>query len=106
MEVQKRPSKILSKLKDLSNAERHKIWGIKSLEERSTRGDLIQTYKTANGIESIDWFSGLQLVSDSRTGASMSHSKRLNREVFLSKACYGLLVNVRHEFILKRGTWH
>ena len=39
------------------------------MEERRTRGDLIQTYKTVNGLEKIDWYSGVQFVSDSGTNA-------------------------------------
>ena len=108
--VQRRASKIPTRLKNLPYEERLKIWGITSLEERRTRGDLIQTYKTVNGIESIDWYSGLQFVSDSRTRAATSHSKRLKREVFPSRACNDFchFVNVRHEFFLNRvtGYWN
>ena len=76
-----------------------KICGIKSLKRRRTSEDLIQTYKTVNGLESIDWYSGLQFVSDSRTRAESSHSKHLKREAFPSKACNDFFhfVNVRHE---------
>ena len=48
------------------------IWCIISLEERRTRGYLIQTYTTGNGLESIDWYSGQQFVSD-------SHKHRVTR---------------------------
>ena len=65
-----------------------------SLEERWTRRYLIQTYKTANGLESIDWYSGLQLVSDSRTRAATSHSKRLKREVFPSTASNDFVISL------------
>ena len=81
-----------------------------SLEERKTRGDLIQTYKIVNGLEWIDCYSGLQFVSNSRTRAATSHSKRLKGEVFISKACndFCQFVNVRHEFLLNRltGRWN
>ena len=52
--VQRRASKIPFKLKNLPYEERLKIWDITSLQERRTRGDLIQTNKTVNGLESID----------------------------------------------------
>ena len=44
------------------------------MEERKTRGDLIHTQKTVNGLESIDWYSGLQFVSDSRTRVASNES--------------------------------
>ena len=108
--VQRRASKIPTKLNDLPCEERLKIYGITLLEEMRTRVDLIQTYKIVNGLESIDWYSGLQFVSnsDSRTRAAVSHSKLLKRKVFPSKAfkdiCY--FVNVRYEFLRNRVTWH
>ena len=100
--------KIRNKLEDILYEERLKIWGIASLEERRTRGDLIQTYKIVNGLKSIDWYSGLYFVSDSHTIAAMINSKLLKREVFSSKACYDFchFVNVRHEFLVNRITGH
>ena len=63
-----------------------------------------------NDLESIDWYSGLHFVSDLRTRAAMSHSKRLEREVFTSKACNDFchFVEVRHECFLNRvtGNWN
>ena len=97
--VEKRASKIPSSLKDLPYEKRVKIQGIASLEERRTRGDLIQTYKIVNCLESFDWHSCLQFVSDSRTGAATRQSKRLKREVFPLKACnyFCHFVNVRQK---------
>ena len=93
-------------LNDLPYEERLKIWGITSLEERRTRGDLIQTYKIVNGFELFDWHSGLQFVTKSRTRAATSNSKRMKREVFPSKVCNDFchFVNVRHKFLLNRVT--
>ena len=108
--VQRRASKIPTRLRDLRYEENLQKWGITSLEERRTKGDLIQTYKTVNGLESIDWYSHLQFVSDSRNRAAMSHSKRLKGEIFPSKACSDFchFFNVRHEFFLNRvaGNWN
>ena len=108
--VQRRASKIPTRLKYLQYKYRLKIWGITSLEERRTKYDLIQTYKIVNGLESIDWNSGLQFVSDSRTIAATSQSKQLKKEVFPSKACNDFchFVNVRYEFLLNRvtGNWN
>ena len=58
------------------------------------------------GLESIDWYSGLQFVSDSPTGATTSHTKRLKREALPTKAYNDVFhcVNVRHEFFLNRET--
>ena len=90
--------------------ERLKIWGITSLEERRTRGDLIQKYKLVNGLVSFDCHSDLQFVSDSSTRAATSHSKCLKRDAFPSKAYNDFyhFANVRHEFLLNRVTryWH
>ena len=67
-------------------------------------------YKIVNGLESFDCHSGLQFVSESRTRTASSHTKRLKREAFPSKACHDFchFVNVRHEFLLNRvtGYWN
>ena len=108
--AQRHASKISIKLKDLLYEEILKIWGITSLEKWKTRVDLIQTYKTVNGLEFIDSYSGLQFLSGSSTRAATSHSKRLKREVFPSKVCNDFFhfVNVRHEYFLNgvMGNWN
>ena len=48
--VKRHASIIPSSLKDLPYEERLKIWGITSIEERRTRGDLIQMFKIVNGL--------------------------------------------------------
>ena len=50
--AQRRASKIPSYLKDLLYEKRLKFWGIKSLEERRTRGDILQRLKNVNGLKS------------------------------------------------------
>ena len=97
-----RATKIPIRLKDLPYENRLKIWGFTSLKKRRTKGDLIKTYTIVNGLESIDWYSGLQFVANSRTRAATSHSKWLKKVVFPSKACNDFchFINVKHEFLL------
>ena len=61
--------------------------------------------KTVNGLESIDWYFGLQFVCDSRARALTSDSKRLKMKVFPSRACNDFchFVNVRHELFLQQA---
>ena len=58
-------SKIPTKLKDLPCEKRLNIWGITSLEEPETRGDLIQSYKILNGLVLFEWYFGFQFISNS-----------------------------------------
>ena len=52
------------------------IWGISSLEKSRARGDLIQTCKIVNGLESIEWYSRLQFVSGWRTAQEQQQATR------------------------------
>ena len=74
--------------------------GITSSQEQSTRGDLIQTCKTKNGLESSDCYSGLRFVSDWRTREATSARRALKLEAFPSTAFdnFCRFVNDRHEF--------
>ena len=81
-------------------------WVLRSLEEQWTRSDLIQNYKTVDGLESIYWYSGIHFFPDSPIRAATSQPKHLKREVLPSKACYDFcdFFNVRHEFSLNKVT--
>ena len=102
--VQRRASKIPLEMKKLSYEERLKVWNLTTLEERRTRGDLIQMYKIRNELENIQWFRGPQLAPHTNTRSETQNNFRLSREPFSSRACndYGHYVSVRDEFFVNR----
>ena len=110
--VQERATRIPSTHKNLSYAERLKLWGITSLEERRKRGDAIELYKTLNGIEEVDWINPPTIkASIANTGPASSvrgHSLRINRETFNSKLRndHAAAVSARHCFFRNRVTPH
>ena len=53
--VQRRATKLVKELKDLSYSDRMKELDIPSLKHRRLRGDLIQTFKIKNCIDDLDW---------------------------------------------------
>lgn len=53
--VQKRVSKLVPKLKNLSYEARIKELGLTTLEDRRTRGDIIETFKMLKGISNVDY---------------------------------------------------
>ena len=53
-EIQRRATKLISGLRDLSYEERLKECGLTTLETRRLRGDQIEVFKIFNGHENID----------------------------------------------------
>ena len=106
--IQRRASKIPLKMKNLAYEDRLKVWGITTLEERRTRGDLIQMYKTVNELEVINWYSGPQFVLHRNTRATNKNDMCLRRENFSSRARndFSHFVSVRHNFFLNRVSEH
>ena len=56
--VQRRSSKTPLDMRHKPYEERLKIWNLTSLEERRTRGDLIQMYKIFRNPDSFNWYEG------------------------------------------------
>ena len=52
--IQRRATKIVLSLKDMSYDEKLKRLGLTTLRERSVRGDIFEVFKIFNGIEKID----------------------------------------------------
>ena len=52
--VQKRMTRVLPDLKNMSYPERLKILGLTTLESRRLRGDLIEVFKVVKGFDNID----------------------------------------------------
>ena len=82
--VQRRATKLVPILKNLSYADRLKKLGLTTLEERRIRGDMIQYYKCLNGYNTVDWFCPNMTVSTSSllgpAGGIRGNKPRLNRQ--------------------------
>ena len=65
--IQRRATKIIPELRDLSFEERLKECGLTILETRRLRGDQIEVFKILNGYENIDRNMFFSLKKDSRT---------------------------------------
>ena len=102
--VQRRESRIPLVMRKLLYLERLKIKGLSTLEERRSRGDLIQMYKSLNGLEDINWYTGPRFAPATQTRSAGRNGSRLIKEPFPSSALnsFGHFVSVRHEFFLNR----
>ena len=65
--IQRRATKMIPELRDLSYEERLKECGLTTLETRWLRGDQIEVFKILNGYENIDRNMFFSLKKDSRT---------------------------------------
>ena len=65
--IQRRSTKIIPQLRDLSYEERLKECGLTTLEMRRLRGDQIEVFKILNGYENIDRNMFFSLKKDSKT---------------------------------------
>ena len=65
--IQRRATKMIPELRDLSYEERLKECGLTTLETRRLRGDEIEVFKILNGYEIIDRNMFFSLKKDSRT---------------------------------------
>ena len=82
--VQRRATKLVYSLKNLSYEDRLKKLGLTTLEERRIRGDMIQYFKCINGFNIVNWskpnlsVNSLNLVRPA--GSIIRHKHRLNRQ--------------------------
>ena len=65
--IQRRATKMIPELRDVSYEERLKECGLTTLETRRLRGDQIEVFKILNGYENIDRNMFFSLKKDSRT---------------------------------------
>ena len=65
--IQRRATKMIPELRDLSYEERLKECGLTTIETRRLRGDQIEVFKILNGYENIDRNMFFSLKKDSRT---------------------------------------
>ena len=65
--IQRKATKMIPELRDISYEERLKECGLTTLETRRLRGDQIEVFKILNGYENIDRNMFFSLKKDSRT---------------------------------------
>ena len=75
--IQRRATKMIPELRDLSYEERLKECGLTTLETRRLRGDQIEVFKILNGYENIDRNMFFSLKKDSRT---RGHEEKLVKD--------------------------
>ena len=78
--VQRRATKIVKTISNLSYEERLKHLGLPTLKYRQDRNDVIQVYKIMNGIDKLDVNTLFTMSTDSRTrGHNFKIVKQQNR---------------------------
>ena len=94
--VQRRATKIPKSLWTMSYSERLEILGFTTLEERRTRGDLIQMYKIVKGLDVVEWEEEIEFRNIRR-----GHELSFNRESFKSsnRNDFANYVSIRHKFL-------
>ena len=88
--IQHRVTRMVPGLRKLPYSERLEKLGLTTLEERRTRGDLIQTYKILNGIEKIELCVEPVFREEAIT---RGHKQRYSREVCANETRQNFLTN-------------
>ena len=65
--VQRRATKMITECRNLNYESRLNVLNLISLEDRRTRGDLIQVFKLVKGIDKVDCGTFFKLANSSRT---------------------------------------
>ena len=82
--VQRRATKLVPELKDLSYEERLKKLKLTTLEERRVRGDMIETYKIITGKEKVNPEKYFQILPDPEVQGPRTRVKKIYKK-FASK---------------------
>jgi hypothetical protein len=82
--VQRRATKIIPSLKNISYEKRLEIIGLTTLQDRRARGDSIQFFKFKNNFNSIDWYHPNTLTTSINSKGPASgirgHNQRFHRQ--------------------------
>ena len=83
--VQRRATKLIPKIRNWSYSERLAVLGLTTLEDRRTRGDLIQLFKIKNGFNNVNWVRSPTLCSSlSQSGPVQGirgHKRRISGQI-------------------------
>ena len=91
--VQRRATKLIPELRELSYEERLERLGLTTLEERRIRGDLIETYKIVTGKENVNREKFFHIIPP-RGNPELRHDKKI-----FKKRCQ---TEVRKHFFTQR----
>ena len=83
--MQRRATKLIPRIRNLSYSERLSVLGLTTLEERRIRGDLIQLFKIKNGFNNVNWVRSPTLCSSlSQSGPAQGirgHKRRISGQI-------------------------
>ena len=83
--VQRRATKLVHELKNLSYEQRLKKLSLTTLETRRKRGDLIEFYKIATGMSSVNWNNPNKwcrsMGNEGPAGGIRGHQLRLTKQI-------------------------
>ena len=74
--IQRRATKLIPELRDLTYEERLKECGLTTLETRRIRGDQIEVFKILNGYENIDYNIFFEIIIIIIIKCMYSHCRR------------------------------
>ena len=83
--VQHRATKMINECKSQTYEHRLKTTGLMSVEDRYTRGDLIQVFKIIKGIDRVECNSFFEIACDSRTRGHQYKIVKLRSRLELRK---------------------
>ncbi len=95
LEKQRRTTRLPPAIRNLDYSQRLHVLGLTPLHTRRIRGDLIQTYKLFNGLESVTLSTASIFSAKKSEITTRGHSQKLSREVI--KSC-----DQRHHFFSNR----
>ena len=72
-------------MRDLRHEARLTKWGINRLEDRRVRGDLIEMYKSVNGLDEINWERNPVMITPTDRVLMRSNGVKIRRDTFKSK---------------------
>ena len=77
--IQRRATKLVPGLSEMSYIDKMKWLGIPTLEYRRDRADMIQIYKSIHNLDELKWDNMFELSSEGLRGHNLKFVKKKNR---------------------------